>query len=75
MNPRGVCSTVYLAQPLGTCLREFERLAEANGMDAEVMLQSPRSLHTIEVSDVPILDLRSEEAMAYVGLSPEDVAD
>lgn len=74
-NPRGLCSTIYLAQPLGACLREFERLAQANGMEAELMLESPRSLHTIEVLELQVLDLREAAAMAYVGLGLEDIAD
>jgi RES domain-containing protein len=74
-NPAGVCSTIYLAQPLATCLLEFDRLAEANGIDPITMLRSPRTLHTIEVRDLPVLDLRDPDRLAYVGLSPDDIAD
>jgi RES domain-containing protein len=70
-----VCSTIYLAQPLTTCLREFDRLAEANDLDPITMLTSPRSLHTIEVHTLPVLDLREPDHLAYVGLSPDDIAD
>jgi RES domain-containing protein len=74
-NPAGVCSTIYLAQPLATCLLEFDRLAEANGIAPITMLRSPRTLHTIEVRDLPVLDLRDPGRLAYVGLSSGDIAD
>lgn len=74
-NPAEVCSTIYLAQPRATCLREFGRLAEANGLDPITMLRSPRTLYTIDVRDLPILDLRDPEHLGYVGLSPDDIAD
>lgn len=74
-NPAGVCSTIYLAQPRSTCLHEFDRVAEANGLDPVTMLRSPRMLHTIEVRDLPVLDLRDPKDLGYVGLFPDDIAD
>lgn len=74
-NPAGVCSTIYLARPLATCLLEFDRLAEANNIDPVTMLRSRRTLHTIEVQELPVLDLRDPKDLGYVGLSPDDIAD
>lgn len=74
-NPRDLCSTVYLAQPLRACLAELDRLAEATGVSTSTLLRAPRSLHTIEVSGVALLDLREEEALRYVGLSLDDIRD
>lgn len=74
-NPRDVCSTVYLATPIQTCISEFVRMAEANHIDPLRMLRARRSIHTIQVHDVAVLDLRSSDALSYVGLSAEDIAD
>lgn len=74
-NPRDLCSTIYLAQPLRACLAELDRLAEAGGVSTSTLLQASRSLHTIEVNGAPLLDLREEEALTYVGLSVDDIRD
>lgn len=74
-NPRNVFSTIYLAQPVTTCLGELDRLAAASGVTPGDLLRASRALHTIEVHDVPILDLREEAALQYVGLSLEDIRD
>jgi len=74
-NPAGVCGAIYLAQPRATCLREFDRLAEATGLDPLMLLRSPRTLHTIEVRDLPVLDLRDPERLSYARLSLNDIGD
>jgi RES domain-containing protein len=74
-NPRDLCSTIYLAQPLRACLAELDRLAEAAGVSTSNLLRAPRSLHTISVRDVSLLDLRGEDALQYVGLSLDDIRD
>lgn len=74
-NPKDVFPTIYLAQPRATCLAEFGRMAEANGMDPLAMLGRPFDLHTVEVSDLALLDLREEKALRHVGLAPEDIRD
>ncbi len=67
-NPADICATVYLAQPKLTCLDEFARLAQANNQPPEDMLRLPRDLHTIDVTALPVLDLRDEESLDYGGI-------
>lgn len=74
-NPPQVCSTIYLAQPRATCILEFDRLVEANNLDPIDMLRASRSLHTIEIHGLLVLDLRTSGALGYVGLSSDDIAD
>lgn len=74
-NPRDLCSTLYLARPVRTCLAELDRLAEAAGLTTRTLLQTPRSLHTIQVDNVPVLDLREASSLEYVGLSLDDIRD
>jgi len=74
-NPRDLCSTIYLAQPLRACLAELDRLAESAGVSISDLLRAPRSLHTIEISEAPLLDLRDNDALQYVGLSLDDIRD
>jgi RES domain-containing protein len=74
-NPADVCSTLYLAQPLATCLDEYARMARAAGQEPEQMLDKPRQLHTVEVTELPVLDLRTEASLAYVGLNMDDITD
>lgn len=74
-NPRDLCSTVYLAQPLQACLAELDRLAESAGTTTAQLLRASRALHTVEVRNAPLLDLREADALAYVGLSLDDIGD
>ena len=74
-NPRDLCSTLYLAQPLRACLAELDRLAEASGTTTSQLLRASRALHTVRVTDAPLLDLREESALTYVGLSLDDIRD
>jgi RES domain-containing protein len=72
-NPRGVFAAIYLALPQATAMLEFQRRAEAAAMDPLDMLRAGYILHTIEVHDLPVLDLRDEQALAAVGLGQEDI--
>lgn len=74
-NPRRVFPTIYLAEPLRACMREFGRAAQAAAIDPAAMIRRGFVLHTIAVADLPVIDLRSPEALAFVGLSLEDIAD
>jgi RES domain-containing protein len=74
-NPPDVCATIYLAQPMSTCLDEFARLALAANQSPEDMLRSPRELHTVNVTDLRVLDLRQEQNLDYVGLRLDDIRD
>ncbi|RII99110.1 RES family NAD+ phosphorylase [Clavibacter seminis] len=74
-NPRGLFPAIYLAEPKESCAGEARRAAEALGTSAEVMLEAPFMLHTIEVNEVSVLNLTTDEALEHVGLSREDIAD
>lgn len=72
-NPRGVFAAIYLALPRATALLEFQRRADAAAMDPPDMLRAGYVLHTIEVRELPVLDLREEQALAEVGLGLDDI--
>ncbi|MFL6137489.1 MAG: RES domain-containing protein [Frankiaceae bacterium] len=74
-NPRGSFPTIYLAQPAAACTAEFDRASRANNTDPLVRLRAPHELHTITVTGAPLLDLRTEGALRYVGLAFEDIQD
>ncbi|MGB7236662.1 MAG: RES domain-containing protein [Rhodococcus sp. (in: high G+C Gram-positive bacteria)] len=74
-NPRGVFPAIYLAIPEAACMGEVQRAAAANQLDPHEMLQVPYLLHTLEVRDLAVLDLRTPEALGFVGLDPADIAD
>ena len=74
-NPRGLFPTIYLATPASTALRELEHAAIMAAMTVEDMLVVGRELHTVQVNDLPVLDLRDPRRLASVGLGPEDISD
>lgn len=74
-NPRRVFPTIYLAEPLRACLLEFRRFAQAAAIDPAAMIRQGYVLHTIAVTDLPVLDLRPPQALASVGLSLDDITD
>lgn len=74
-NPKDIFATIYLAQPLAACLGEVERIAESQGTAPHVLLRASYTLHEIAVADLPVLDLREEQALAHVGLTLADISD
>lgn len=73
-NPLGR-PTIYLAQPVGTCVLEFARMAEATGAAPASLIRRGWQLHRVEVVGLPVLDLRSTESLHHVGLDVEDIGD
>lgn len=69
-NSPGI-STVYLAAPRETCLAEFHRMAATQPVSASDF--DRRAIHEIDVDSLRVLDLRSELALATVGLELSDV--
>jgi RES domain-containing protein len=65
-------SAIYLASPRETCLAEFGRMAEGQGRGASSFL--PRVLHTVIVTELVVLNLTTEGAMAAVDLAQEDLS-
>lgn len=74
-NPPDIFATVYLGFPLKATVGELERLAESQGSTAERMLAVPYVLHTVEVVNLPILDLTNPAALDRLGLTIGDIAD
>jgi RES domain-containing protein len=72
-NPPDLFATLYLADPVATCIAEFERTARGQAKGARSFLE--RSVHHINVANLVTADLRSPEALAAVGLSLESVSD
>jgi RES domain-containing protein len=70
-NPPGLASTLYLAEPRGTCVAEFLRMAQGQARGPQSFL--PRTVHQIVVTDLSILDLRGD-GMADVGLDASDLS-
>lgn len=74
-NPQGAFSVVYLAQPTAACMGELERLAQPNGVTVAEFLRAPRTLSSVQVHALPVLDLQTDQALAQVGLERGDIAD
>lgn len=73
-NPRGLYATTYLALPESACMGELDRAARSQQMTAGELLQAPRMFHTLQVTELPVLDLRQADALERVGLSADDIA-
>lgn len=74
-NPKDIFATIYLAQPVAACLGEVQRTAESQGITPDILLRAAYTLHEVAVTDLPVLDLREERALAHVGLTAADIAD
>lgn len=76
-NPPSTFGTIYLAHPVTACMAELARMASLQGVTVSDVLRARggRSLYTIEVHEVPVLDLRAEAALAQVGLDVSDISD
>lgn len=68
---RSGTEALYLASPKQTCAAEFRRMAEGQGKGPVSFL--PRTLHTISVDELDIIDLTTTGALASIGLQPSDV--
>jgi RES domain-containing protein len=53
---------------------ELARMAESQVVDVEDLIEVGRELHTVEIVDLPVLDLTAEENRAAVGLTVTDIA-
>jgi RES domain-containing protein len=72
-NPPDLFPAIYLADSEQACMVEVDRAAETHSVEPERMLSVPYRLHTIEVNGLSVLDLRTAEAQAEVGLEIEDI--
>ncbi|MBC7559332.1 MAG: RES domain-containing protein [Dermatophilaceae bacterium] len=70
-------SAIYLAHPSAACMAELDRLAESQNVTASDLLRATagRTLHTIEVRALEVLDLRKEACRDQVGLDLADIVD
>ena len=75
-NPTEV-GTVYLAIPVTTCLAELDRQAGSQNVTTADLLRAPkgRTLHTIAVRELDVLDLREQAARSRVGLDIDDISN
>jgi len=74
-NPKGSFPVVYLAQPVAACMGELERLAQPNSVSVAEFLRARRALGTIDVHELAVLDLRTDDALTQVGLDRSDIDD
>lgn len=74
-NPKDSFNAVYLATPAAACASELARLADTQGLTVTDLLRAGRTFHTIEVDQLPVLDLRDEDARTRVGLELADIED
>jgi RES domain-containing protein len=64
---------IYLGRPLDSCVEEaYRHLVDDTGVPAHLV--KARTLYTVEIEIVDVVDLRSEQAQETVGLTPEDLA-
>lgn len=72
-NPALLFPAIYLADSAQGCMVEVERAADAASTTAQKMLEAAYRLHTIDVADLAVLDLRTQGAQEAVGLEIEDI--
>lgn len=72
-NPRDLFPTIYLAQPVQACMRELDQAAENQHLTVERLLTVPQVLHTIEVSEIEVLDLTVLATQAFLSLEDADL--
>ncbi len=72
-NPPLLFSAIYLADSAHACMVEVERAAQAASTAPEKLLEASYRLHTIDVTDLAILDLTAPEAREAVGLEDDDI--
>jgi RES domain-containing protein len=69
---RAGTEALYLAEPVDTCAAEFRRMAVGQGKGVESFL--PRTLHTIAVTDLNVVDLVDPSSLESVGLHSHDLS-
>jgi len=62
---------LYLAEPYEACAAEFHRMAAGQGRGTASFL--PRSVHTIAITDLEVVDLTSESIIESIGLTDADL--
>jgi RES domain-containing protein len=72
-NPPLLFSAIYLASSAQACMVEVERNAQTASTTADKLLEAPYLLHTVEVTDLAVLDLTTSEAREAVGLEDADI--
>lgn len=72
-NPPLLFSAIYLADSAQACMVEVERAAQTASTTAEKMLEAAYRLHTVDATDLAVLDLTTPEAREAVGLEDDDI--
>lgn len=70
-NPPEVVSTIYVAFPEDACVAEFLKTAGTQAGGARAF--APRLIHTLEASELEVVDISRSERLAAVGLTYEDI--
>ena len=73
-NPKGI-PTIYLARPRETMVAELHHMADAAGIKYEALVRAGRTVHSIEVNGLEVLDLRAPQNLEAVGLTDADLTD
>lgn len=74
-NPADSFNAIYLAEPAAACMAELDRLAKSQNVAVDDFIRAKRTVHTIGVHSLPVLDLRDDSARARVGLELSDISD
>lgn len=70
-NPPLLFSAIYLSDSAQACMVEVGRAAQAASTTAEKLLEASYRLHTVEATDLAVLDLTTPEARDTVGLEDD----
>lgn len=63
---------IYLGRPVESCVEEaYRHLVDDSGVPAEFV--KARTLYEVEIEINDVLDLRTEDALATIGLSQDDL--
>lgn len=65
-NPPLLFPAIYLADSAQACMVEVERAAQAASTTAEKMLEAAYRLHTIDVTDLAVLDLTTPQERRHL---------
>jgi len=73
-NPPGV-ATIYLAKPKDATFAELRNLATKAAISVTDLIDRGRTLHSIDVTGLPVLDLTAPDNLRALGVTLEDLAD
>ena len=72
-NPPGI-ATIYLARPKDTAIAELKNMAAQAAISVEDLIGRGRVLHSIEVADLPVLDVTNETSRQALQVSLSELS-